>query len=404
MKRLAAALLFALLFAAPARAETRNIDYSLWTVVGNTVYARYTVPASEAKFIVPPNSKRPADKLLADYLLAHLAVSRGGEDCEAIDQGQDVGQINTLAFTPGRYLFEIQFACGGKGAISLSNTAFANVPSHVDFARVQRDGGAFAQHVFTTDATRFALPDVASDMPSDSVFRYATLGFTHVRRSIDILLFMAAIVLIVRTRRDFIVAAGGLASGYVLSLLASVLRIVSPHAAAPVLVNALLVFLAAAAAFVLRRERRSEGAILVAVSVAILAIPAFFVRGGASLSIAALGIALLAASALLLPLREGARGAFLAASCFVFALLDGFVLPGDVAIQAIGAWPLTPMTLGFDAGAFVAEMLLPLCLAGLWLYVPRLKRVVPADGILVDAAAALFIGCGVFWFVSRLYA
>ncbi len=403
MQRFVALLLLSLFAAAPAHAETRNVDYSQWSMIGNTVYTRYTVPASEAKFVVPPNSKRPADKILAEYLLAHVSVSRDGEDCEAIDQGQEIGQINTLAFTPGRYLFEIQYLCGAKGAVSLSNTAFAEVPAHTNFARVQMSGGDFVQHVFTAGAPRFDLPNAPDDLRSDSMFRYGVLGFLHVTRSLDILLFMAAIFLVARARRDYVFAACGLGLGYVLALLASVCRLTIPHLGSGVPFNALLVFLAAASALVLRQDHRRNGIVTIATIVVLAVLPAVFLHNAAGAA-ASLAMTLAAVSTLWLPNRAIAGSTVIAVSCFVFALLDGFVLASDVSVLAIPGWSLMPMALGFDAGAWLTEMALPVCLAIAWLFVPRVKRQVPQDGFLADATAAVFLSCGIFWFLTRLYA
>ena len=145
--------------------------------------------------------------------------------------------------------FEILFQCPDGVGLTLSDTAFSDrVQNHVDFARVQIDNGGLVEHFFTAAAPRFDLPRAGAALQSDSMMRYAGLGLSHVYRSADILCFILALLLIVRRRRDFVLAFGALAAGYGVAVLLSAFNLAAPRFATDQALSGLLVLVAAAAA------------------------------------------------------------------------------------------------------------------------------------------------------------
>jgi hypothetical protein len=403
MKRflLFAALL--LLAPHPASGAARSLGYAIWNVTGGSVRVLYMLPEPEAKNIVVAGSPVPTTKQVADYVLAHVAVTHRGKPCEAVDQGEEVGLVNALALTPGLLRFEIVFECPDGAGLTLSDTAFYDrVANHIDFARVQIDNGGFTEHVFSPYAPKLELPAAGEALQSDSVLRYAALGLYHVLGRADIWCFVLALLLIARGRRDYILALGALAAGYGLAVLLASLHLAAPRFGTGQAFAGLLVFLAAASGAVMSLRDPGRGAWALGASLLALAVPALFLRGALA-ALAVTGAALLAAGALFMPGRDSQRRVFLLMASFLFALLDGFDLAGDVAVLALPSAPLASMLVSFNAATLLAEVVLALCLVAACLRVPVIRRMTAPGALLPDLAASGFIGCGLFWFVTGLY-
>ena len=402
MRRLGALVCLLLFAVHPAFAETRSNAYATWNVTGATVRVLYMLPTGEAKNLAPAGAPVLTTKQVADYILAHLSVSRQGKSCPVVDQGEDLGLINTLALTPGLLRFEILFQCPDGVGLTLSDTAFSDrMQNHVDFARVQIDNGGLVEHFFTAAAPRFDLPRAGAALQSDSMMRYAGLGFSHVYRSADILCFMLALLLIVRRRRDFVLAFGALAAGYGVAVLLSAFNLAAPRFATDQGLRGLLLLVAAATAVVLSLPDPRRGAWTLGAGALVLAVPALFLHGAAA-AFAVLGMGLLAVSVPFLPGRDDQRATLLMIAPFLFALLDGFALAGDLSIEALAPAQLAPMVLGFDAATLLAEAVLPLCVVAAWFLVPTMRQFAAPGGLVPELAASLFIGCGIFWFGTWL--
>ena len=402
MKRLCVLACLFLLGAHPAFAEKRSLGYAIWNVIGGSVRVLYIVPDNETKTLAAPGAPVPITKQVADYVLAHLSVSRQGRACPVIDQGQDVGLINTLALTPGLLRFEIVFECPDGEGMTLSDTAFSDrVENHVDFARVQIDNGGFVQHVFTAGAPRFDLPSKGATLQSDFATRYVTLGLSHAFRSAEILCFVLALLLIARRRRDYGLAFGALVAGYVPAILLSTFELAAPRFGTGQAFVGLLVAVAAATGVALSLPDPRRGAWALGAGALALALPALFFHGTAA-ALAVLGGGLLGVSTVLAPRRSDRRAIFLLIAPFLFGLLEGLTPAGDLAVLALPPAQLAPMLLGFDAGTLLGEVVLPLCLIGIWFAVPFVRKMAAPGGFLPDLAASVFIGCGVFWFGSWL--
>ncbi|MDE2475107.1 MAG: hypothetical protein KGO48_08690, partial [Alphaproteobacteria bacterium] len=101
MKLLWALVCFLIVAVDPALAETRSTAYATWNVADGNVRVLYSVPAREVTNLAPPGMPVLTTKQAADYVLSHLAVSRQGKTCPVVDQGEEIGKINTLALIPG---------------------------------------------------------------------------------------------------------------------------------------------------------------------------------------------------------------------------------------------------------------------------------------------------------------
>jgi hypothetical protein len=100
--------------------------------------------------------------------------------------------------------------------------------------------------------------------------------------------------------------------------------------------------------------------------------------------------------------RVAGRAVFWLLPAVLFALLDGFGLPADVALLEVSGRQLAPMLLGFDLGAIIADaIVMAAALAGVAL-LRRVHFILPRP-VAVDLGAAVLTGLGVLWFVNRLY-
>ncbi|HEY4264274.1 MAG TPA: hypothetical protein VGM72_03085 [Micropepsaceae bacterium] len=403
MNRLFVLLCLLLLAAGPAGAETRSASYGLWNVTGGTVRILYTLPDAEAKRLAAPGAPVLTTKQVADYILAHMGVSHRGKACPIVDQGEDLGLINTLALTPGFLRFEMVFQCPDGAGLTLSDTAFADrIANHADYGRVQINNGGLVQHVFTAAAPRFALPAPGGTLQGDSIFRYAQLGFAHVANGVDILCFTLALLLIARRRRDFALAFGALAAGYGTAALLGSFNLAAVRFTDGEAFSGMLVLAAAAAGLALSRPDPRRAALGLSSGALVLGAAAWFFHGAAA-AFAVLGIALLAIATLYVPARDERRALFLVLASFLFALLDGFTLAGDVAILFLSPAQLAPMLVGFNAATLAGSLVLPLCAMAAWLLVPLFRRLTVPRGLAAELAASVFIGFGIFGFATWLY-
>jgi hypothetical protein len=402
MNRLWALVCLFLFAMHPAFAETRSVSYATWNVTGANVRVLYMLPTSAAKTLAAPGAPVLTTKQVSDYLLAHLAVIHPGKACMVVDQGEDLGLINTLSLIPGYLRFEVLFECPDGNGLTLSDTAFADrVANHVAFARVQINNGGLVQHIFTSANPRFALPAAGARLQSDSAFAYAGLGFSHVYRSTEILCFVVALLLLVRRRRDFAMGLGALAAGYGVAALLSVFNLAAPRFEADQAMAGLFILMAAAGAVVLRLSDPKRGAGAIGVSALVLAFAALFLHGTAA-ALAILGAGIVMVSVLWLPNRDDARVAFLLIAPFLFAALDGFTLTKDLLILNLAPSQLAPMILGFNVATFLAELALPLVVVAAWFLVPVMRRLTMPGRLIPEVAASLFIASGMFWFATWL--
>lgn len=400
MKLLWALVCFLFVSAHPAFAETRSIAYATWNVVDGNVRVLYSVPTGELTNLAMPGMPVLTTKQVADYVLSHLGVSRQGKVCPVVDQGEEIGNINTLALIPGYLRFEIVFQCPDNAGLTLSDTAFADrTENHFDFARVQVNNRGFFQHVFTAREPRLNLSNALSGGQSDSMLRYAVFGLSHVFRSLDSLCLGLALVFIARRRRDFVIALGALFAGYALAAILSPFDLVAPRFGTG---HGLLILIAAATGIALSLPDPRKATVALGSGALVVAASALALHGFAA-GYAVLGLMLIGISSLFNPRFESRRAAFIAMIAFVFAFLDGFVLTADVAYLSIPVPQLALMVSGFNAGALLAGIAIPLCLVIAWFLLPAARRFFSSGNFVSDLAGSVFAAFGTFWFGSWLF-
>jgi HupE / UreJ protein len=385
----------------PALADIRSYSYSIWDVRGGTVRMQFIMPTVEARHLVGPGLPTPPIDAIKKYVGERVAVSAGGANCPPIDQGEEVGLINTLSLTPGWYRFEVIFQCTSPADIVLEDTAFFDVaPEHINFARVQFDGSGFAQRLFSLGKERMNAAPGDGIFGDSGVLRYLRIGFAHLLESIDRLAFVLGMLLLARQRREYGLIVGGMSLGYLASIAISATDIVAPRME---LIEALMAFMSvfiAAQIIALTARRPKLVAITVGLGFLIIVMSASMLDTSARLLLS--GFGLFAACYLLVCDRIADRGVFWLLPTALFALMDGFGLAAAVSGLDVPARQLVPMLAGFDMGALLAVVLVLTVITAAATLLSRTRFVMPRP-IVVDLGTATLAGLGVLWFVSRVY-
>ena len=398
-----AALLAGCLWLAAATAccaQGRSVSYSTWRVAADSVTLRFRLPAGEAQQLVGAGVPVLTSQRLGDYLLAHVSVRGAGRSCQAIDQGYDIGRVDPLAVGNDYYGFEIVFRCESMTDLVLGDSAlFERVPSHLNFARVERDG-RISEQLFTRARQQLRLT-AGQGLPSAGIGRYLRLGVGHILDSPDRLCVLLAMLILWRCKRDVVFGVAGVGLGYALALVASALTAAEPRSnlleAAFGLMIGVLAF-----ASVVRQIERARSALVVAWPALLLLLALVAVARHAPASAFMLaGTALFAGSFLALIARAPARAYLQLLPAAVFGFLDGWVLPSMQAAMQLPKAVQLPMLVGFDLGAWLGAALLMLLGIGAWGVLRGRPRLLPARP-LTEVVAACLAAAGSFWLLTRL--
>jgi hypothetical protein len=384
-----------------------HVSYSTWVIEGSTVRLRFMVSATEAQALVGASKPRMTRAAVADEVSQAVTVTSAAGDCPAMDQGEGAGEIYTMATTPGFNRYEIVFICpDARGVVLHDAFLFKAVPSHINYARIQVGAAPPVLRLFTR--TQSAVPAPAAGAPAGPALSVLVRqGAMRLLKRWDALCVLAALLLLALRWRDLAWIIGGLAAGYVASVVAASTGLVMTRPPLAGMATGLII--AAAAAAGLRRQASdTEQAtrlwrIMAAIAAIVLAVAAGFaaVRVGDMSALVAGGLALFGL-VLVWDARASTRPVWLiVAPAFLFALLDGMGPASELAVLALPAASIAPSLASFDFGAGLAAVVVTAAvLALLWLAGRRLKSLRKP---ITDIAGAALVGLGVFWFVSRLY-
>jgi hypothetical protein len=403
VKAAATLWLTALLMAAlPVQAEHRSISASTWSVSGRNVTLRLTLPTSEARYLARPGYPLPGSSALATYLLKHLSVRSDRSPCPAIDQGYDIGPIDTLSVGKDLYGFEVMFLCASSTGIVLEDSAlFELAPAHMDFARIASNGGAFVPQLFTASQQTLHLPEHANAPPT-GLSRYLYAGFLHILRNLDRLCFLMGALLIARRWQERLCILGGLSLGYAAAVAVSLAGLLVARMSAVEAWLGFMVALTAALMIVQEVRRPAFTAMAAAGPLLLLAAAAMLLRATPS-ALLLLGAAIFAACFLCMGVRLSTYPVLWLLPTAVVGLLDGSVLPGDLTTLQLSPLERSSGVIAFDIGAILADALLVAVLLLATALLRRRQVLFPVAMMRYAAATALaFLGS--YWLVSRLAA
>jgi len=392
-----------------AAAPARDASYSFWTVDGSTVHLRFMLPTGEAASLAAPGAPPPGIAAVSTAVGEALAVTSGGDDCPAIDQGEGVGQVYTLALTPGMDRFEIVFACPQASGIVLHDRLlFDRVPGHVNYARVQVDGGPARLQLFTRAQQSFALPQTGQKLSDVGLQAFARMAaqalFDHPQR----IALIAGLLLLTRRRSDLGLIAGALGLGYLAAIAAAFGGFEVSDPVFALAVGGLLVALLGATAVRLRGAGGGKtdlmagaGLIAVAAVALVVALIAALALHSLPIGLATAGFALFALAQVQIAGAE-ARFRWLAfAPASLFALLDGLAPAGELAVLQLPAARIAPFLAAYGlAAVLTATAMASAVMVAVWLGRRWLK---PAGELGIEVGGAVLIGLGLFGFVSGIF-
>jgi hypothetical protein len=379
---------------ATAGAATRSISHSEWLIGRGQVTLRMAFPVSEAKYTQPPGQPPPTNEKLAAYVLSHLAVLAQGLVCEPIDQGYDIGRINTLAAGEGLYGFEIIFHCPNSSAPTLKNTfLFERRPRHVDYARIEVDGSSATQ-VFTAARQQIDLADPPAEA---GVGIYLGLGASHVARDFQRLCFFLGLMLLARSRRDWFIAALGLTAGYVVSSFLPLMPWV-PSAASLESVLGLLVMLCAVQWVSRRLVKTWRLALALATVLGLLSVAVWRLNVDAGWLL--LGSAIFSSCFAIAAARHAELFAWVLP--LLFGALDGTVLWGDYSGLHLRRELSLSALLSFNAGSLLVELGIMAALYAAAVGWSRVRKGRTLDDFAAEAAVTALAGLGAFWVLIQL--
>jgi len=417
MRRMALAVLALLPFLAmaPSVATAANapetasghVSYSTWEIDGGTARVQVTIPTGAARQLVAANAPPPSLATVALAVSQGMGVTTSAGDCEAIDQGEGVGQIYTLALTPGLDRFEIVFACPqASGLVLKDSVLFDRDPGHIDFAQVRVGSARTGLQALTPERQSIALPAAAAGELHDvDPATFARLAAIHLATSFGALGIIVGSVLLSRRWLDLAWFAASLTVGYVVSVAVALTGLVSlDQGIAEAMVGLMTASLGlgalAVAAGETTRERRVRWSAYLGLGVVLvgLIVAAAFKAPAAALATAGLAIFSLGA---IRASREPGLGVLAFAPAAMLACINGLAPASDLILLHPPAAQLAPILAGHDLGGFAVAMTVAVAAMGLiWLAGRRLRN---WRNIGSELSGAALIGLGLFWFVSRLY-
>jgi hypothetical protein len=379
----------------PAMAEDRSVSHSDWLIANDRVTLRFVLPVIEARRLTSRGLPPPSPEKVASYILDHVSVTASGSPCPAVDQGYDIGRIDSLSVGSGLYGFEIIFQCPGPLDLVLRNAVlFERAPQHIDFARIEQNG-AVVSELFTQGREQFRI--LSGGARRAGIGEYIGLGARHILHSLDRLCFLAGLLVLLRSRRDLLGIVIGLSLGYATALAISAGSFAIPNM--PAVESALGFLVACLAAQVIAWEARQPRVVAGVVGGAMLLIglTALLLRG--RIGWLAVGLGIFAAALLSTADRRWLPIVALPAT---FGFLDGLVLRGDFARLQLPHQISFLELFAFNTGALLGDAFLIGACAGAALLV-RKKNLLPPGAVVTDLAATALAGVGTFWMLSRMY-
>jgi hypothetical protein len=381
-----------------AQAHERSRSHSSWQVSGDRVTAQFIVDARLTTLLL---TTAPAGSSLEDALHQRLVdglmVARGGQACSMS------GVPGSSAMAEGQTRTELVWTCPNtEGGLAISVDVFAPLSAnHVHFLRLQGEDGFWDERVLSRNraTANFALDQTGQAGWLPVLGRYFQLGFEHILGGADHLTFLAALLLVLRRRRDAVLVTLGFTAGHSITLTLTALGLVSPPGmAVEAVIGFSIVFVAAEAALG-QRDDLARLALLGAGGLALIGVVSALVGGVIAWPVW-LGLAMLVGGYGVWLSRAGEAGRLAPAISGVFGLVHGVGFGGVLVATQLPADRIVPSLLGFNIGVEAGQVLV-LALAAL--AYAGLRRFLPEDRLALVRVGLLGIVAtlGMFWFVSR---
>jgi len=387
LRRFAASAVLVLL-ATSALAHDRTTSYSNWDIDGRR--ARVT-----ARLSLLDASRFPwfftddGDMQLKSYLTERLRLFAGDTPCAV------AGAPVRLDAPPERLVFEWRVDCPSEGDLSVrSDLLLDDAPSHLHFARVNRDGAPLLERVLSESERTWRLESTqGTNLPG-----YVLLGIDHILTGYDHLAFLLALLLIEASLWEVAKVVTGFTVGHSITLALAILGAIRPEAAAvEALIGLSIALVAGENLWLLGGRQRSVPWTIAAVLLA-LAVAATAGWGGVpALTLAGLALFALCYFQLLERVQNPARLRWGVA--FLFGLIHGFGFAAILLEAHLPPARLVQALFGFNAGVELGQVAVVLLVWPLLVWNSRRAR----GRLLVEATSAAVLALGTFWFVTRAY-
>jgi hypothetical protein len=390
-----------LCWVSPAQAHERSESTSHWTFDNSELHGVVTARTREVtRLTVPGDSYASLAQVFSAHVQRSIAASVDGVPC-TLRQSP-----SSLESEPGYLRVDVRMQCSAGDRLTLKlELFFAVAPSHHHFLYVESPGDSLeAILAASASATQLELrPASANDT---GFLQFVGMGIEHIATGFDHLAFLLALLISARAAREVLAIVTGFTLGHSLTLSLAVLGIVQADRGAVECLIGLTIALAAAGNLIHgEREGRVAGLTAVAITAALLLIPADLRPSLSAASITA--IAVTAGSAVWL---AGARSReFSIPSRALLAMGFGWVhgLGFASALQDLHLprSRLIPTLLGFNVGVEIGQLLAVLAATTL---IKIVATITPAarlrSGVPAAVASAILLAAGLAWFLTRAVA
>ena len=336
-------------------------------------------------------------------LVEGLSVRRGDQECSLTEQPA------VRLLSDGRLQGMTDWRCEtGTGAMTDAVVIDVAVyspfsPNHVHFLQARMLAGERQEFVLTRGSTQARLSVSGEAVPLlHRLGRYVSLGVTHILGGPDHLAFLLALMLIVASLRQILLATAGFTLGHSVTLALAYLGWISPPGAAiEALIGFSILFLAAEAAFQSARPDRRLVVILSA-GLVVMAVANILLVGTVPAAVW-LGLALFTGSYLAWLGAGGDVRLTIPAFSAGFGLIHGVGFAGILLELELPRDDRVMALFGFNLGVELGQIVFVVAV-GLAVWLARL--VVPGRtlGHARLIAIALLSMAGCYWFLSRAWA
>lgn len=382
-----------------ASAHDRSRSFSTWHIANSgEVTVSYSLAAQEAMRLAAGDAEGRIEALFGRHLQDNLRLSSASEACPV------AGDARPLLGERGHLRLEMRFRCPPEALLESSlridnQVLFDLSPAHVHIARVEWPSGATTELLFAADE-RQRLLAAEQDLHAGSSFQsFLKLGVEHILSGWDHLAFLLSLLLVARDLRSLVWMVTGFTVGHSLTLALAASGWVRVDSAQ---VEALIAFtIALVAAEAMARRHRLEGRLATLCGLALAVACGLAVLGYGLPWITLGGLGLFTVCYLRTPLDSTRLTRLRPAMTALFGLVHGFGFAGILLEIGLPTERLLVSLLGFNLGVELGQLLVVAAawVLGRWLAVKLGER-----SLLVgELTAALLVGLGVYWFVSRAY-
>jgi hypothetical protein len=399
--RLSLGALFALLLVAiaggPAVAHTKSETQSVWRITGSDVHVTFSVPTLEARRLTDDRSV-PSNDAIARYLDQHINVLIGETACER------TGNIQPIAASPTFHRFELTFHCPtAEGMVIASSAFFDLVPTHVTYAQIVPETGAFISQLFSNDQRSMEVSSATGAVLKDASFlEYVLLGVDHIFTGYDHQAFILALVLLSARLRDLIFVITGFTLGHSLSLSLAVIGILRPQPEFIDSLVALTIAMVAAEnmAHSAHRERifaTAFGGMLAAFVLAHL----LGLLGGPPVPLL-IGAGIFAVCYMMMSgyIKDAARLRLVVT--LIFGTIHGFSFANSLREMQLPTGRLAELLFGFNVGVEIGQLAVVAVILAVVAILRQLHLTLPRP-LVVDVASSGLVALALFWFVTKAY-